>query len=122
VRLRITLEGVSYDVDVEVLPDDLKQPEAPAEAQAEADVQEPLPPPPPDFGPEDRICRSPISGAVVSVSVAPGDRVRRDDPVAVIEAMKMQISIGAPMDGTVDEVQVKARDAVSPGQILCTIR
>lgn len=119
VKLRITLEGVSYDVDVEVLEDASE----PMEAEAEDDVLEEvvLPPPPPDFGPEDRICRSPIAGAVVSVAVAAGDLVHKDDPVAVIEAMKMQISIGAPMDGTVEGVQVGAGDAVSPGQILCTL-
>ena len=118
-KLRITLEGVSYDVDVEVLADALEQPETETEEDVQEDVV--LPPPPPDFGPEDRICRSPIAGAVVSVAVSPGDRVRKEDPVAVIEAMKMQISIGAPMDGTVEEVQIGAGDAVSPGQILCTL-
>ena len=118
-KLRITLEGVSYDVEVEVLPEAAEEPETEAEADILEEVE--LPPPPPDFGPEDRICRSPISGAVVSVAVSVGDQVRKDDPVAVIEAMKMQISIGAPMDGTVKEVQVAAGDAVSPGDILCTL-
>ena len=118
-KLRITLEGVAYDVDVEVLPEASEE----REAETGMDMLEEavLPPPPPDFGPEDRICRSPIAGSLVSVAVSPGDRVRKDDPVAVIEAMKMQISIGAPMDGTVEEVPVAAGEAVSPGQILCTV-
>ncbi len=118
-RLRIKLEGVSYDVEVEALP----EPEQTLDAATESELLEDLsfPPPPPDIMPQDRICRSPIAGAVVSVLVSPGDRVRRDDPVAVIEAMKMQISIGAPLDGTVEAIHIASGDAVAPGQTICTL-
>ena len=117
-KLRITLEGVSYDVDVEVLPDGVE-----FAGEPEPDVLEDviLPPPPTDTRPEDNICRSPIAGAVVSVAVAAGDRVRKDETVAIIEAMKMQIAIGAPLDGLVEEVSITAGDAVSPGQVICTL-
>ena len=118
-KLRITLEGQSYEVDVEVLPE-AQPPDEEPETYAidEAD----LPPPPPDIRPEERICRSPIAGLVIAVNVVPGQEVRKDDPLAVLEAMKMQVPIGAPLDGTVEYVQVAAGDAVLPGQVLCSLR
>lgn len=118
-KLRIKLEGVSYDVEVETLPEPESALDAAEEDEFPDDVA--FPPPPTDIMPADHICRSPINGAVVSVLVGPGDRVRRDDPVAVIEAMKMQISIGAPLDGTVEDIQITPGDAVTSGQTICTL-
>jgi glutaconyl-CoA/methylmalonyl-CoA decarboxylase subunit gamma len=118
VKLRIKLEGVVYDVEVEQLPDPEAAPAA-AEELIPDDVA--FPPPPTDIMPGDRICRSPINGAVVAVLVKPGDKVHKDDPVAVIEAMKMQISIGAPLDGTVVSVSITAGQAVAPGQTICKL-
>jgi methylmalonyl-CoA carboxyltransferase small subunit len=118
VKLRITLEGASYDVDVEVLHE---KPEPTTAVEPDTTQDFTAPPPPPDIRPEDRICRSPIAGAVVSVVVSVGDRLRKDDTVAIIEAMKMEICIGAPLDGTVAEVSITAGEAVMPGQVLCTL-
>ena len=79
------------------------------------------PPPPADTRPEDKICRSPIAGVVVSVAAYVRQKVRQDDPVLVIEAMKMQTTIGAPVDGTVEAVHVAPGESVKPGQPLCTL-
>jgi len=119
-RLRITLEGTSYEVGVEVLPEDGN---APLEDDAQAVVPESVLQPPrlPDSRPEDKICRSPIAGVVIALAAKPGEWVRQDDPVVVIEAMKMQNTIGAPVDGIVEEVLVKLGDAVKSGQIICKI-
>ena len=85
-RLRIKLEGVSYDVEVEALP----EPERALDEAFENDFlgEVACPPPPSDALPQDSICRSPINGAVVSVLVKPGDQVRKDDTVAVVEAIE----------------------------------
>ena len=117
-KLRINVEGVDYDVQVDVLPEN-----SPPAPDADADMPPAVgrPPHPSDTIPDDKICRSPIAGAVVSVSVAPGLRVRRHDPVATIEAMKMQTAIGAPLGGIVEEVSVKPGDTVKAGQILCKL-
>lgn len=117
-KLRINVEGSSYDVQVDVLPEGAILPEEP-ELEMPAAVA--LPPYPADNIPGDKICRSPIAGSIVSVSVAPGRRVRRNDPVVTIEAMKMQTAIGAPDTGIVQEVTVKPGDAVKPGQVLCKL-
>jgi biotin carboxyl carrier protein len=54
--------------------------------------------------------------------VAPGQEVHKDDPRVILEAMKMQVPIGAPLDGTVKDVQVAVGDAVLPGQVLCSLQ
>jgi biotin carboxyl carrier protein len=120
VRLLISLEGQRYEVDVEVLPDDSAD-----ESDGECGISIPesvlLPPLLPDTRDTDRICRSPIAGAIVSVDVAVGMRIRQDDPVVTIDAMKMETVVGAPVDGVVEEVVVRPGDAVKTGQVLCRL-
>jgi biotin carboxyl carrier protein len=119
-QLRISLEGENYQVDLEILPET-----AAGAAGIDSDFAVPAgvlrPPPRPDIRPEDRILRSPIAGVLVSVSCAIGQKVRQDDPVLVIEAMKMESTIGAPVEGTVDAVHVVPGQLVTPGQPLCTL-
>jgi acetyl-CoA carboxylase biotin carboxyl carrier protein len=52
----------------------------------------------------------PMVGKIVSVSVKVGDKIKEDDQVAVLEAMKMEMPIVAPITGTVKEI------CVGPGQ------
>ncbi len=115
-KLRITMEGISYEVEVEILS------EAPA-AEPEMTVPDTVlnPPVKLDLLPTHRICRSPIAGLVIAVVATRGAVVKKDDPIAVIEAMKMQTTIGAPVDGTVGELEVRPGDSVKPNQILCKI-
>jgi len=54
----------------------------------------------------------PMVGKIVSVAVKVGDRVNEDDPVAVLEAMKMEMPIVAPTSGVVKEVCVSAGQEV----------
>lgn len=120
VKLRITLEGHSYEVDVEVLPDC-----APDQPEGEVEMAIPdsvlLPPLLPDTMEKDKICRSPLAGSIVSVAATVGRYLRQDDPVAIIEAMKMQTTVGAPVEGLVEEVAVAPGDSVKPGQMLCRL-
>ena len=116
-RLLITLEGKSYEVNVDVLPPE------PADDESHVPIPDSvlLPPLLPDIRDVDRICRSPIAGAIVSVEVAVGMRVHQDDPIAIIDAMKMETVVGAPVDGVVEEISVARGDAVKPGQVLCRL-
>ena len=118
-KLRISLEGQSYDVEVEILPEPSAEPAEFECLPVPASVLHP--PPPNDTRPEDRICRSPIAGVVVSIGVSIRQKLCQDDPVLVIEAMKMQTSIGAPVDGIVQAVHVAPGETVKPGQPLCTL-
>lgn len=56
------------------------------------------------------------------VNVKPGDQVKVNDVLAVIEAMKMETSVVARMDGTIDEVFVKGGQSVKAGELLLTIK
>jgi biotin carboxyl carrier protein len=58
---------------------------------------------------------APMPASVVRVEVAPGDRVSRGDSLIILEAMKMELPVRAPSDGTVAAVHCKAGDLVKPG-------
>ena len=62
--------------------------------------------------------RAPMSGAVVAVQVANGDRVDSGDALIVIEAMKMEHTIVAPVTATVSEVLFAVGDQVDEGEVL----
>ncbi len=61
---------------------------------------------------------APMPGLVVALKVKPGDKVAAGQPVAVVEAMKMQNELAARHGGVVSEVLVAERESVSAGQPL----
>jgi acetyl/propionyl-CoA carboxylase alpha subunit len=65
---------------------------------------------------------APMPGTVVKVLAAPGDTVAKGDPVVVIEAMKMEHTIGAAGDGTVAEILVEVGRQVDIDQVIAVIR
>ena len=58
---------------------------------------------------------APMPGKVLSFAVKPGDKVRRGQALAVMEAMKMEHTISAPADGTVGELLFAPGDQVTEG-------
>jgi len=62
-----------------------------------------------------------LAGNIYRVSVAVGDAVEEDDEVFVVEALKMEIPIYAPGDGTISEIKVKQGDAVEEDDVLAII-
>ncbi|MBO9516227.1 MAG: acetyl/propionyl/methylcrotonyl-CoA carboxylase subunit alpha [Variovorax sp.] len=64
---------------------------------------------------------APMPGKVVSFSVKAGDKVRRGQSLAVMEAMKMEHTIAAPADGTVEELLYAPGDQVAEGAELLRI-
>ncbi|MBT3359690.1 MAG: biotin/lipoyl-binding protein [Rhodospirillales bacterium] len=123
-KLRITVEGKTYDVTVEVLGD-TGTPIAPAPAPAQivsapstqAAAAEPAVLP--AGAAEDVV--SQLAGTVVSVEVSVGQSVAAGDGLLTIEAMKMNTSIIAPKAGTVTAVAVAAGAVVEEGQLLVTL-
>jgi 3-methylcrotonyl-CoA carboxylase alpha subunit len=61
---------------------------------------------------------APMPGKVVSFAVKAGDKVSRGQPLAVMEAMKMEHTIAAPADGTVDELMFAPGEQVAEGEEL----
>ncbi len=66
--------------------------------------------------------RTPMQGTVVKVLVAEGDTVSAEDPVVVLEAMKMENNLLAGCEGTVQEVRVSPGDLVGGGDIVALIQ
>jgi oxaloacetate decarboxylase alpha subunit len=62
-----------------------------------------------------------LAGNIFKVHVAPGAVVQKDDPLLVVEAMKMETVISAPKSGTVTDVFVNEGDAVAVGDALVAI-
>ena len=62
-----------------------------------------------------------LVGNVWKVQVQPGDQVEPDDTLVILESMKMEIPVLAPVGGTVKEVRVKESDVVREGQVLVVI-
>ncbi len=62
-----------------------------------------------------------LAGTVFKVLVKPGDAVKAGEPVAVLEAMKMENEVAAPTAGTVDAVFVREGDAVEMGDALLSV-
>ncbi len=61
---------------------------------------------------------APMPGRIVATLLAPGTKVTRGTPLLVLEAMKMEHTLQAPADGTVQGYRVKAGDQVSDGAVL----
>lgn len=64
------------------------------------------------------VIKAPMPGLVLSVAVAPGQSLRKGEPVLVLEAMKMENVIKAPADGRVKTVLVGQGNPVDKNQIL----
>jgi methylmalonyl-CoA carboxyltransferase small subunit len=124
VKLRITVDGKVYEVDVEVAEPDQPHPGyVPHAGPARLPGSVPVPPPPapPTSAPvadESKVSRSPILGVVVRVAVQVGQTIQVNDVLLVLEAMKMETVITSPLAGKVVKVNVTAGAAVQAGQIL----
>jgi acetyl-CoA carboxylase biotin carboxyl carrier protein len=61
--------------------------------------------------------RSEIAGSVWKIEVAIGDVVAEEDPLIILEAMKMEIPVLAPRAGTVVQILVEQGEAVAEGDV-----
>jgi methylmalonyl-CoA carboxyltransferase 1.3S subunit len=125
-KLRITVDGKSYDVDVEVFEPEPTQPgfhppPGHVRVSAATPIAAPVLPPAAAATPvadETKVCRSPFAGNVSRVTAQPGQTIQVNDELLVLEAMKMETVITAPIAGKVAKINVSAGDAVRQGQVL----
>jgi biotin carboxyl carrier protein len=137
-KLRVTVDGNTYDVTVE-LPDDASAPAsaadpvsapvapaAPASPPIAPAASTPPPLPAPTASPAGAAqagdVPSPLAGRVTAVVVKVGQEVKEGDHLLTLEAMKMNTFVFAPKAGKALELKVTVGDAVEEGQALARIQ
>lgn len=131
-KLRITIDSKSYEVDVEA-EEEVRAPAAGGYAYYQPRPGTPVPSaapvrPAPGSAPaaaapgaavdEGKVCRSPIAGVVVRVNGQIGQQIQVNDPLLVLEAMKMETTVTSPVAGVVKAVNVAQGEGVTVGQVL----
>ncbi|MBD3402841.1 biotin/lipoyl-binding protein [candidate division GN15 bacterium] len=123
-KLKITVHGVAYEVEVEVLDAGEGFPTAPPPTRPRAQAAPSGGPAPTKAAAPTKTSSgeggvaSPIAGTVVEIKCKPGDSVSNGQILLVIEAMKMKTSIAAPTDGKVKNIPVAVGDSVRENQML----
>jgi 3-methylcrotonyl-CoA carboxylase alpha subunit/acetyl-CoA/propionyl-CoA carboxylase biotin carboxyl carrier protein len=69
----------------------------------------------------DGLLVAPMPGTVLRVSARPGQAVKQGETLLILEAMKMELAVTAPFDGTVAEVKVREGDQVAARQPLARV-
>ena len=132
-KFKVTVNGKSYEVDVEELGTAAPAaPATPAPAPVAAASPAPTPAPVSAASPAAQaapkgpipdsavVVKAPMPGKISAIKQESGS-VTRGSVILVLEAMKMQNDIPAPQDGTLTEVRVAVGDNVKTGDVLAVI-
>ncbi len=117
-KMRITVNGQAYHVEVEVLDDSTPMATAAPAATGASGAAALAAPAAAAAASTGEEVKSPIAGNVLSLRVKVGDTVKVNDTLLVLEAMKMESNVASPVAGTVSEVLVKEGDSVQAAQVL----
>ena len=116
----ITVNGTVYDVTVE----EGGMVSAPVRAAAPKAAPKAAPaaaPAAPVAGAGSVEVKASVPGKVFKIEAAAGTAVKTGDPIIILEAMKMEIPVVAPQDGTVASINVAVGDAIENGDVLATM-
>ncbi len=64
---------------------------------------------------------APMSGTVIKINVGSGERVKEDDVVITLEAMKMETEVYSPCDGIIESIKVEVDGSVDEDDILAIV-
>ena len=123
-KYKITLNGKTYEVEVEegqaMLVDEYEayKPAAPAAAPAPAPAAAPAAPTAVAAG---EVVAAPMPGNILKVNCSQGQAVKAGDILVVLEAMKMENEILAPRDGVVAQVVTSKGSVVDTGAPLVVL-
>lgn len=116
----ITVNGTAYDVTVEETG--AASAPAPTAKKAAPAPKAAAPAPKAAAGAAGGVeVKAGAAGKVFKLDTKVGDSVKKGDPVVTIEAMKMEIPVVAPQDGTVASINCSVGDACESGQVLATL-
>ncbi|MBE9887381.1 acetyl-CoA carboxylase biotin carboxyl carrier protein subunit [Enterococcus durans] len=126
-KFKITVNGTEYLVEMEEIgaPQvaSVPQPTAPVPAENPEPVVEPTAPAAPvqtSAATADAMT-APMPGTILKILVNPGESVQENQPLMILEAMKMENEIVAGKSGVVAGIHVSTGDMVNPGDALITI-
>lgn len=139
-KFKISIDGTQYLVEMEEVgaptptpadaapaPDPAAAPApVPAPAPAPAPAPSPAPTPEPAAAPAPAAAGSyaqtaPMPGTILDIHVKVGDVVTANQPVMVLEAMKMENEVVAEQAGTIASINVEKGAMVNPGDTLFTL-
>ena len=113
----ITVNGVAYDVTVE----EGGAGSAPVRAAAPKAAPAPAAKPAAAAAAGGIEVKASVPGKVFKVEASVGQAVKAGDSIVILEAMKMEIPVVAPEDGTVAGINVNVGDAVESGDLLASL-
>jgi pyruvate carboxylase subunit B len=100
----VTVDGKRYQVDLQSQTGDAASPAATAGPSADSTA-----------------ILAQMPGVVLRINVELAQTVTEGQPLLVLEAMKMEVAINAPVDGVISEITVAEGEQVPAGHLLCTI-
>lgn len=125
-KLKITVEGKQYEVEVEVeeqapVGGHAYAPRPVTVSRSSSSSAAPAAAAPAAGGAnvaDDKAVKSPLMGVVQTLEVSAGQEVEADQPMVVLEAMKMLTTITAPRKAKVKALHIGLGDSVAQGQLL----
>lgn len=132
-KFKISIDGTQYLVEMEEVgaPTPTPADAAPAPAPVAAPAPAPVPAPAPTPEPAPAVPApapagafsqtAPMPGTILDIHVHVGDTVAANQPVMVLEAMKMENEVVAEQAGTIASINVEKGAMVNPGDTLFTI-
>lgn len=132
-KFKISIDGTQYLVEMEEVgaptPTPVDAAPAPAPVAAPAPAPAPAPTPTPEPAPAAPAPApagafsqtAPMPGTILDIHVKVGDVVTANQPVMVLEAMKMENEVVAEQAGTIASINVEKGAMVNPGDTLFTL-
>lgn len=124
-KYRITVEGKTYEMDVELIGANgavvapVVKAAAPVAAAPKA-APAPVAAKPAAVGSGSVV--APMPGTILKVLKATGDSVKAGEVVLILEAMKMENEITAPVDGTIESLSLTEGSTVAGGDLLFDVK
>jgi len=124
-RFRITVNGKTYEVEVEEIGgEEIKSTKGEPSAASVPKVEAPRTKTESSkkAAPAGKLTiNAPMPGTILAIKVKAGDIVKRGDLIMILEAMKMENEILAPQDGTIVSIEVTEGTSVNTGDLLAVM-
>src|SRR5690625_628468 len=109
----VTVRELPADTDVNVKEEDI--PKENTSNQVTDESSEPT------IKEDSTTVKAPMAGTILAVNVSPGQKIVQGETLIVLEAMKMENEIVAPVDGVVEDIYVSKNERVESDQVLLSL-